>query len=165
MSQEDRICSVCGEIHSLSEMELSFRRPDAVCELVAAEREATCQESDDLCTIRAGHFFIRGVLPLPVQGRNDPYRIGVWAEVAEEDYTRILQLWDDPDQAAEAPFAAKIANHIPTLPQTRGVAASLSLRGPTTRPDIHVGDPGHPLYEEQLVGITENRVDHYNHLF
>lgn len=165
MGEEKRICSVCGEYHPVSDMELSFRRPDRICEMPEAEREAECQESDDICVIRREHFFVRGVLPLPIPGGNQPYRIGLWVELNEEDFRRVLELWEEPAQAHEAPFAVRIANHIPQLPETLGLCASLRLTGPATRPDVLVGDPEHPLHVEQLNGISRDRIDEYNHLF
>lgn len=165
MNDERRICSVCGEFHPEAHMELTFHRPDLVCELPVEEREADCLESNDICVVRKEHYFIRAVLPLPVAGQEEPYRIGLWVEVGEEDFRRLHALWDDPAQAHEPPFAVRIANHIPQLPQTLGLSASLQLTGRTTRPDISVGDPAHPLYTEQQNGIGKDRIDAYNHLF
>ncbi|MCA9402671.1 MAG: DUF2199 domain-containing protein [Candidatus Omnitrophica bacterium] len=165
MNEERRICSVCGEFHPQAEMELAFRRPDLVCELPVAEREADCLESDDICILRKEHYFIRAVLPMPVADRKEPYRIGLWVEVDKVDFQRVHALWDDPAQADEPPFAVRIANHIPQLPQTLGLSASLQLTGRTTRPEISIGDPAHPLYTEQQDGIDMGRIDEYNHLF
>ena len=42
-------------------------------------------------------FFLRGLLPMPVNGRSAPYRLGVWAEIPSSIYPRIYALWTDPD--------------------------------------------------------------------
>ena len=56
-------------------MELSFRRPDVIAEMDSEEREKSVKEDDDLCTIYGNRFFIRAVLPLPIESTEEPYRI------------------------------------------------------------------------------------------
>ena len=85
-------CAKCGEDHPLDEMELTFKRPDDAANLSPEERSAHLQESSDLCIIRGNRFFIRAVLPLPVESRADPYRIGLWVEVAQSDFERVYEL-------------------------------------------------------------------------
>lgn len=129
-------CEQCGAEHPLEVLELTFRRPDAIVALPAEQRALEARESDDLCQTKEGRWFVRGVLPLPVHERDLPYRIGLWVEVDE-------------------------ANAIPSLPATLGLAAALRLTGPTTRPDVFVADPTHPLYGEQTAGIPFHRAFAY----
>jgi hypothetical protein len=154
-------CAQCGKEHPLETMELTFRRPDVIAALTAEQRALEVRESDDLCQMREGRWFVRGVLPLPVHERDHPYRIGLWVEVDEDAFQRIRELWDDPDQADEPAMAATIANAIPTLPATLGLAAALRLTGPTTRPDVFVADGAHPLFAEQAGGIPFHRAFEY----
>jgi hypothetical protein len=154
-------CSQCSQEHPVEVMELTFRRPDAVVALPAEERARDVRESDDVCHTRGGRFFVRGVLPLPVAGRDEPYRIGLWVEVDEAAYGRVHERWNDPDQADEPAMPARVANAIPTLPDTLGLDAALRLTGPRSRPDIFVADPSHPLALEQAHGITGHRAFEY----
>lgn len=159
------ICRQCGQEHSIDEMELTFRRPDAVATMDADERERTVREDDDLCAIDARRFFVRAVLPLPVASRETPYRIGLWVEVDRAAFGRIIDLWSDPSQANEAPFPARIANDVPTLPSTIGLSAELQLTGPRTRPYVTLGPMSHPLAEEQVAGISLHRAHEYSSQF
>ncbi len=165
MGEKVDICSVCGAEHPRSAMELTFKRPDPIVALSAEEREENCKESDDICVINWKRYFIRGVLPLPVEARDRPYRIGAWVEVEEDSYTRILELWDDENQASVSPFEAKISNSIPSLNETLGISANLQLTGPTSRPDILITDMNHQLYEEQNKSISSHRAYEYSSLF
>lgn len=165
MDEKVEICSICGEEHPRSAMELIFKRPDPIVALSAEEREERCKESDDICVIKREHYFIRGLLPLPVEGRERPYRIGVWVEVDEESYRRILELWMDENQASVPPFKGKLSNNIPSLNETLGISVNLQLTGPTTRPDILVKDNTHQLYREQNKGMSSHRAYEYSSLF
>ncbi len=159
------ICHQCGKEHSIDEMELSFRRPDDAANLTPEERERTVKENNDLCIISGKRFFIRGVLPLTIEARERAYNIGLWVEVEQSAYDRVNELWIDPEQNKEPPFAALIGNSIPTLPETIGVSVKLQLTGPTSRPEVFVSASSHPLYIEQTEGITEHRAHEYSSLF
>src|SRR5262245_13275367 len=150
-------CECCGREHPFDELELTFRRPDDIFSLSDEERARDVREGDDTCRMRDGRCFVRGVLPLPVAGRDVPYNIGLWVEVDQAVYDRVVERWDDPDQANEPPLPARIANNVPTLPATLGLEAVLRLAGPTTRPNVFVALPGHPLHDEQTGGITAHR--------
>ncbi len=159
------ICSKCGEDHPLEEMELTFRRPDDAAKLSPEDRQRLLQENNDLCIIEGSRFFIRGVLPLPVDSRESPYNIGLWVEVSREAFERVYELWDSEDQLREHPFAATVANEIPISPGSLGHAAELHLAGPTSRPNVFLKASDHPLYVEQRGGIDVHRISEYTALF
>lgn len=159
------ICAGCGQDHPLEEIELTFRRPDAVASLSRKEREETVRENDDLCVLGDNRFFIRALLSLPVEGRDQAYNIGIWVEADQADFERVYELWFDPDQASEPPCGVKIANSIPSLSSTLGLAGTLQLTGPETRPIVLVQQSKHPLYSEQLNGITAHRAHEYSAFF
>lgn len=146
-------------------MALTFRRPDDVAKLAVDERASLVRENDDLCVLDGKRFFIRVLLPLPVESREVPYCIGLWVEVADAAFRRVYELWDSNDQALEPPFAAQIANEIPTVGGSLGLRAELRLTGPATRPDVFLEPSQHKLYVEQAHGIDEHRACEYSALF
>ncbi len=157
MHSESAACRQCGEIHVLEDLELTYVRPDMVVELPDDERQSDVKESNDLCVVRGEHFFVRATLPLPVLGRDQPYRLGVWVETSEANFRRILDLWVDEDQASEPALDVTLANSVATVPETRGVPALLRLTGPTTRPDVFLAEGGHPMADLQREGISDHR--------
>jgi hypothetical protein len=159
------VCTECGQDHPLDELELTFRRPDDVAALTAQEREARVQENADLCILDGKRFFVRALLPLAVAGRDHPYNIGLWVEVTQMTFERVYALWVDDRQAEEPAFPAELANEIPLHPPTRGLAASLALTGPTTRPEVSLSPAEHTLVGEQSRGITAHRAAEYSTLF
>jgi hypothetical protein len=107
-------------------------------------------------------MFLRGLIPLPVEGRERPYRIGVWVELDQQDFREIYALWTDENQAAHAPFKGTLANEIYHCPGSRGLALEVRLIGPKTRPEFHLVDPSHDLYAQQNDGISEHRAYEYS---
>lgn len=158
-------CAFCGEDHPIDSLELSYRRPDDAASLAEDERSERVQENADLCIIDGKRFFVRGVLPLPVEECERPYNLGVWVEVSQPDFERIYALWDEPNQVNEPRFSAVLANNIDGLPPTVRLAAELELTGPTTRPGVHVALADHPLYEEQNAGVSPHRAHEYSSFF
>jgi hypothetical protein len=162
---DQAVCAQCGEVHSRTSLELSFKRPDSVFDLPDAQRKAEVRESDDLCTINDDRFFIRGVIPLRVEEWEKPYRIGVWVEVERMVFDRVRELWDDPEQGKEPSFPARLANEIRSLPSTNGTVVNLQLTGATSRPDVLVPGSEHPLHREQCLGISAHRAGEYSSFF
>jgi hypothetical protein len=166
MASGSAICSVCGKSHPIAESELFFQRPDAIWDIPKGERPKRAKESDDLCVLwgkglKRDRHFVRAVLPLPVEGRDRPYRIGVWVETTKKDFGRILELWSAPSQDEEPPFAGKLANQLPLSESTLGLRVNLQLSGPTERPAVLVAESKHSLYAEQTDGITSHRAYEY----
>ena len=144
---------------------MSFKRPDAVILLNDEERKELVKENDDLCVISRERYFFRAVLPLPVKNWEIPYQIGIWVEVNEKDYRRVVDRWEDPDQDQEPLFDATIANDIPSFDPTCGLQVKLQLTGPTSRPSIVISPSTHPLHQEQCQGITAHRAAEYSEYF
>jgi len=161
MSSDQATCRQCGEVHALDDLELTFFRPDAVIELSVDERNRDVKESDDLCVIRGDRHFVRATLALPVHGSDVAYRLGVWVETGEAAFQRICELWHDEDQAREPPFEVTLANSIPTVPETLGLAALLHLTGPRTRPEVFLAPSAHPIAHQQHEGISSHRAYQY----
>jgi hypothetical protein len=135
--------------------------PEAVVQLSDTERSAV-QQNSDICIIRGQRFFLRATLPLPVPERDDDFQIGIWVELAQLDFERIYELWDDPQQSAQPPFAVTLGNSIPTLSETLGLGAELHLVSPQTRPRVRLLIGDHPLVSEQKVGISAHRAHEYS---
>jgi hypothetical protein len=166
MADGFEVCSVCGKSHPIAESELFYQRPDAIWDIPKQQREKRADESDDLCVLwgrgfKRNRHFVRAVLPLPVDGRVRPYRIGVWVETTKKDFHRILDLWTEPHQDQEPPFLGKLANQLPLNDVTLGLKVNLQLSGPTERPAVLVAESRHSLFIEQSTGISPHRAYEY----
>jgi hypothetical protein len=154
-------CATCGEDHDV--LEPTFRRPDVIFAMTADEKQGRVFETDDVCALRGrdtpDRFFVRGVLPVRLLDGPGTTGWGIWAEVGEEEAATIYRHWSDPDQAALAPMAARLANRVPGYVDTRGLPLSLQLTGPTSRPSLSfTGDSIHPFVSECRAGVCVHRV-------
>ena len=163
------ICSSCGELHSVEDVEFTLKRPDAIARLSETERAARCKETRDLSALwgeadQDHRYFVRGILPLRVEERTDTYNLGVWAEVPKASFDKVLELWDDPDQSAEPPFYGFLANEIPFRDGSLGLEMVVQLTGPTSRPSFKITNSAHGLHRDQSEGITPHQAHAYTKL-
>ncbi len=63
-----------------------------------------CLLSSDRCVIRAQHYFVKGLIEIPVIGSNDVFCWGVWVSLSRENFSRAADLWDKPGREAEKPY-------------------------------------------------------------
>src|SRR5262245_30554524 len=122
-------CSTCGGEHDLSEMEPSYTYPDAYLAVPVEERHLRTTVGTDECRLHDGRendprYFLRVLLPMPVRGEEEACAWGVWAEASEDAFTRARDLWDDPAQNDEPPFAATLANALTCYSSTLGLPGS-----------------------------------------
>jgi hypothetical protein len=160
-SSKTVICKTCGKAHPMENVELTYGLPDEIFGLTDESRNERAKTSPDICMLDGSRMFIRGVIPLPVEGRVKSYAIGAWAELSSDDFQRIYDLWDEPDQASSAPFPGTLANEIYNCPGSLGIAVEIRLTGPKSRPDIFVVDQGSILVRKQTQGISEHEAGEY----
>jgi hypothetical protein len=160
-----RLCSCCGEWVPLSELEYSFAYPDAFHALDEAARSAPGTRCDNnFCKIEESRWFVRGVVPLPLEG-GDVYRIGAWAELSADDWRTVWDSWDEAGSDLLPPLAGTLANQIPATYGASTLGLNLKVRlHDETRPSFHFSETGHPLESEQLQGITPHRARYFTDL-
>jgi hypothetical protein len=157
-------CGQCDAEHALTDLEPSFRRPEDVVNLPQEVRERWVQEDDDLCRINGGgeapdRYFVRCTLRVPLTDAGGSFNWGVWAEVDEPVFNRVLELWTDPDQASEPAMPARLANPVPCSPDTMGLPVELKLTSPKTRAALSfTPEPDHPFADECRKGVSVHRL-------
>lgn len=157
------VCATCGKVHARAETEIFFKRPDPFLEVPEAERTVRAKVDDDLCMIDESRFFVRCVLPIPVTDGGKDYCWGVWAEVDELSFRRVLELWSAPEQVNEPAIEARLANEIPYYGSTYGLRVALRLTGPSTRPSVSLVDEHHLLSKHQSEGVARSEVLAFSH--
>jgi len=157
------LCDKCGKGHPRAESEIFFKRPDPFLEVPEEQRDARTKADDDLCMIDRTRFFVRCVLPIPVSDGGKDYCWGVWAEVTEASFRRILELWSAADQTDHPPIDATLANEMPYYGETYGLRVALRLTGPTTRPTVSLVDEHPVLSGQQRHGVARSEVLAFSH--
>lgn len=164
MNQDLIKCHCCGELLSLNDVELSYKCPSAIACMTQEEIDADCKYNDDCYVCEGKYFYIRCLLPLPIIDTDMIYCIGVWAQVSENGFYRIRELWDDEKQSEEPPFKGLLANEINFHPDSENIEIVIQLTGPNTRPYIYVSNAESALYKEQELGIPVHRANEYSKL-
>jgi hypothetical protein len=151
----DLPCSECGKVHA--GMELSHLLPDALTALDGWEWRHRVDDAGDLLTLDGRRRFQRGLLPVAVAGRAEPYRIGVWVELLDPSRGSRDLDGEHASQRLQRGACALIANDLLFLPQSSmGLEVSVQPREEGMRPEFILDACEHPLFELQRDGMTED---------
>ncbi|HEY4356552.1 MAG TPA: DUF2199 domain-containing protein [Acidobacteriaceae bacterium] len=151
-------CSVCGESHLLS-LSYSFKFPLALAAIPEEERDARVVWTPDQCVIDNKDFYLRGRIPVPIHGLEEPFIWGVWAEVSPKNFIRTNELWNTEGREAEPAFAGYLNSELLPYGNTVDLELSVQTQSVGRRPHFTVSDPNHPLAIEQHTGISLERIE------
>lgn len=152
-------CSCCGKQHSTLLLDIACDAPDHWYQIPESEREHRAKRDNDVCIIDRKDIFVRGVIEIPIIGKDDRFRWGVWVSVSDESFDRIVELWDAPVIENEPPKPGLLCNNISEYPPTLNLKTYLHLRGGNLRPSIELELTDHPLAVDQRQGISIERVE------
>lgn len=150
-------CSCCGEHHAELPMNYSTTAPYVWDPSFADAPD--CLLSSDQCVINAQHYFVKGLIEIPVIGSSDVFSWGVWVSLSRENFARAADLWDTPGRESEKPYFGWLTTELPIYsPSTINLKTHLHTRPIGQRPLIELEPTDHPLAVEQRTGITRDRV-------
>jgi hypothetical protein len=112
----------------------------------------------DLCVINKEHFFVRGVILLPIIGTNESFRWGVWGSLSRENFETLLKMDDDPKCTELPKMFSWLSCQIPEYPDTLNLKMYAHIQEPGVRPHFELESTDHPLAQEYHHGITPERV-------
>jgi hypothetical protein len=155
------VCSVCGEHHDELMLDIRMGLPEPVFELSDEERAELAEFGDDSGIYRETdgdeHYYVRGLLEIPIPSLDRYFGYGAWIEVDGESYDRLGELWDDERGREEPAFAGRLANELAPYESTLGLPVMLQLREVELLPAVELVETDHRLRAEQQNGITEAR--------
>jgi hypothetical protein len=147
-------CETCGEPHE-GLPDIGMEAPDPYLAVPEAERQARTTMSSDRCTVKGDdgeHYFVRGVILLPIRGQDEPFGLGVWVSQSRENYERYVA------ESDMAPTFCWLVNHIPHYEETTFLLKTRAhFRPGGLCPTIELEPTDHPLAVEQRTGITLGR--------
>lgn len=150
-------CSRCGALHSGPPMHYTAEAP-ALWDPSFADAD-DCLLSSDQCVIHARHYFVKGLIEIPVIGSDEVFSWGVWVSLSRESFSRAADLWDTPGRESEQPYFGWLTTDLPVYsPATLNLKTNVHARPVGQRPFVELEPTGHPLAVEQRTGITRGRV-------
>lgn len=158
-------CVSCGSTHTGLAYSFAAPAPDAWAALRGQPRPES-ELGGEQCVIGGEHFFIRGLIEIPVRGGEHPvFSWNVWSSLSRENFERASALWHSPDRVKEPPYFGWMSVELaPVYPPTTNLKLNLHTRELGRRPFLEVEPTSHPLAVEQREGITVERVRELNEL-
>ena len=158
MSTEQFFCVTCGAAHSGPPLSFAAPAPELWQPEMAADE--SCLLDADLCVIGGERFFVRGLIELPVWDSPDVFTYSMWVSLSRPNFTRAVDVWEQPGRETEPPCFGWLANAIAGYePTTLNLRTNVHTRPVGQLPYIELEPTGHPLAVEQRTGISRVRLE------
>jgi hypothetical protein len=151
-------CTVCGKHHDVLPLSFSVKAPRSASLIPLNELEQRVVITPDQCVIDDSVFYLRGRIPIPILGLDEPFIWGVWAEISPKNFVRTIELWKTHGRESESPYPGWLDNEIALFGNTINLQVDIQTQVVGRRPHFAISDPHHPLAIEQRKGITISRV-------
>ncbi len=148
-------CVTCGDLHE-DIPHLGIDKPDPWWDVAEEERTARIELTSDTCIIDGEHFFIRGVIEIPVDESPEAFGFGVWVSQKRENFFEYIK---NSDSDEIGPFFGWLCTRLTYYREdTLHLKAMVHFRGGGLRPTIELEPTGHPLAVDQRYGISVAKV-------
>ncbi|MFD5438033.1 DUF2199 domain-containing protein [Kitasatospora sp. NPDC127067] len=156
-ADDHHTCACCAERHDGPP--LSYGAPAPVGWKPRYSRRRDSELTADQCVVKGRHFYVHGLIEIPVRDSGDTFSWGVWVSLSEQNFARTHDLWDDPVREQEPPYFGWLSTELPVYPDsTLLLKTHVHTRAVGRRPLIELEPTDHPLAVEQRDGITTGRV-------
>lgn len=144
-------CSTCGKLHD-DLPDLGADKPDQWWAVPAEERAERIKLTSDTCEIDNEHFFIRGVIEIPIHHQDSRFGFGVWVSQKRENFFTYLK---NPDTSEIGPFFGWLCTRLTYYEKDIEFLKTIAhFRGGGLRPTIELEPTDHPLAIDQREGIS-----------
>jgi hypothetical protein len=163
-------CGSCDEWHTGPALDFGYDSPYHWRKEYAQENDNVVASSQgfqgrskyflnsDYCAINDEHFFVRGLIHLPIIGTDDTFRWGVWGSVSQQNFETLLKTDNNPDRVNLPAMFSWLSNKIPEYPDTLNLKMYARVEKPDWRPNFELEPSDHPLSREFHHGVTPQRV-------
>ena len=113
---------------------------------------------EDYCAIDDEHFFVRGLIRLPIIGTAEWFCWGVWGSLKRENFEKLREMDKEAERVKLAPMFSWLSCQIDEYPDTLNLKMYAHIQEPGLRPHFELEPTDHPLSQEYHKGITPERV-------
>jgi hypothetical protein len=145
-------CASCGETHDELPA-VTLRSPDVWFNSSEQEQADQFDLTTDTCIWKDEHFFVRGVLQIPLVDREGTFDFGVWTTLSRENFSRYMELYESPKRASLGPMFGWFSNKLPGYPETTNLKCNVYPCEPGSRPVVELELTDHPLSVQQREGV------------
>jgi len=144
-------CGKCNELHE-GIPDVGWDKPEPWYSIPEDERDQRVEITSDTCVIDDEHFFIRGVIEIPINGEDGDLGLGVWVSQKRENFYAYVENNESSDIG---PFFGWLSNTIRYYePDTFCLKTMAHFREDGMRPTIELEPTDHPLAVDQREGIS-----------
>ncbi len=144
-------CSVCGQVHD-GLPDFGVDRPDIWWQIPEKERSKRIHLDADACVLDGEHFFIRGVIEIPILEHDDRFGFGVWISQKKENFQSYLANFDSDEIG---PYFGWLCTNLKYYKEaTTNLKTMAHLQGGNQRPLIVLEPSEHQISIDQFEGIT-----------
>jgi len=111
-----------------------------------------------LCAIENEHFFIRGIITLPVIGSDQSFRWGVWGSLSKENFDAVIKMEHEQTFVQLPPMFSWLSTKLDYYPETLSLKLNVHLNSLNEVPQFEPEPTDHPLAQEYYNGISPERV-------
>jgi len=153
-------CAKCGEEHDSDALAWHFAEPLPWLLASDEERNESMLTPDQCVLVSDGkvHYFIHGLLQIPVRGRSDPFVWGVWCSLSEGSYLEISALWESQERVKIGPHFGWLCSRLPCYADSMYLKTNVHQRAVGLRPLIELEPTDHPLAVDQRQGIEYDQL-------
>lgn len=152
-------CQGCGQHHDELPLVFAFAAPDFANGISVYEKEERIQASEDWCIVDNKYFYLRGCLDFPVKGTAETFSLGTWVAVSEDDFDRVMELWEQPGRENEPAYTGRLANAVTFYPECRSMEVTVRTRPVGERPLFQLPASNHPLCVDHAQGMERELVE------
>ncbi len=163
-------CGSCEEWHYGPCLDFGFSEPSYwpsgydsgtrwnVTEQGKIEKGSESFLDEDYCAVDDEHFFVRGVIQVPIIGSDRTFDWGVWGSLSRANFETLLKLDASGVRASLPPMFSWLNSKIPDYPDTLSLKMHAHIQEPGLRPHFDLETVDHPLSREFNHGILPERV-------
>lgn len=135
--------------------DISMSFPEDIWALNPIERYLRTRTATEFCTLDESRYFIRAVLPVPINYEKDEFLWGVWCEVSRHDHDRYVKAYAEGALGDLGVIKGWLANDLPVYEEAVGLEVELHC-SQEERPRVTVLSDS-VLKTEQDDGIDRTR--------
>lgn len=163
-------CGECDEWHAGPMLDVGFDRPHywsnkydpghrwSILPSGALEKTHKSFLDSDYCAIDDEHYFVRGIIELPILGTGEDFCWGVWGSLSHENFEALIRADEKKEQPEKTEMFSWLSSKILYYPDTLSLKMTAVIQEPGMRPVFRLDQADHPLVREFYEGITPDRV-------
>ena len=157
-SESGFLCQCCGDRHD--ELPLAFHAPAPAYWSPELDGRDDCALGGEQCVIGGEHYFIHGLIEVPILESTESFAWGVWVSLSQESFELMGRRWEEPGREHDEPRFGWLSTELTAYqPSTLNLKTRVHTRAIGVRPFIELEPTGHPLALEQGAGITRARAE------